>query len=202
MTDPTLEDLLKLLDQPSASETKKSDVRGRKPHIYIAGKISQSDYRHQLVRGLRNHDWDDGFLENDSFIYTGPFFNSCDHGCAHGRSSHGALEGCNEDKTGATHEEIIERNNDALDSADLVFVYITQEDCYGTLVEIGRASAKGKQIVIAFATGFEHKEDFWYAVESAHHIYHDVNPCCLTGLLAREIDRLSRNANRKMGGSA
>lgn len=199
MPNTTLEDLLKLIDQPSVSETKKPNVRGRKPHVYIAGKISKSDFRHQLARGLRNHDWDEGFLENDSFIYTGPFFRSCDHGCSHGSNTHGATEGCSD---GATHDEILARNNDAIDNADLVFVYITQEDCYGTLVEIGRASAKGKRIVIAFATGFEHKEDFWYAVESADYIYHDVNPCCLTGLLAREIDRLSRKANHKMGGAA
>lgn len=168
----------------------------KKPHVYIAGKISKSDFRHQLIPGLRNHHWGNGFMETDAYVYTGPFFQSCDHGCSHGPSTHGATEGCGE---GFTHDDILARNNHAIDNADLVFAYITHPDCHGTLVEIGRAAPLGKRIVVAFATDFEHKADFWYAAHTADVVYQDVNPCCLPGLLGREIDRLSRGTGYGTG---
>lgn len=178
------------LFSPSSPSAIVKDLEIRKPRIYIAGKISQSDFRHTLVRGLRNHDWDDGFLETEDYTYTGPFFRSCDHGCCHGPNTHGAAEGCTEEYS--PKDEILARNNHAIDSSDLVLVYVTQSDCYGTLVEIGRAAAKQKRIVIAFSPDFKQTDDFWCAVGSADLVYHDVYPCCLPLILAREVDRVDQ----------
>lgn len=75
-------------------------------HIYLAGKIAKNDWRHTIVNGLRKAvDFfdDDGVRLNqpwytwpplpkaifDYHTYTGPFFISCDHGCAHGPNEHG-----------------------------------------------------------------------------------------------------------------
>ena len=62
-----------------------------KPNIYIAGKIGKNDFRHALIPGLREHHPDSGPLDCGAFRYVGPFFESCDHGCRHGRNSHGVL---------------------------------------------------------------------------------------------------------------
>jgi nucleoside 2-deoxyribosyltransferase len=131
-------------------------------------------------------------METDTYVYTGPMFQSCDHGCSHGPNTHGATAGCD---GGATQKQILIRNNHAIDNADLVFAYITHADCYGTLIEIGQAAVLGKRVVVAFATGFEPKPDFWYAAYSADIVYDNVNPCCIPNILAGEIDRLNQSSS-------
>ena len=61
----------------------------RSLRVYLAGKISKNDWRHQLIAGLRNHSWEDGPLTQSGFTYVGPFFISCDHGGFHGPNTHG-----------------------------------------------------------------------------------------------------------------
>jgi len=64
-----------------------------RPRVYIAGKVAKLDFRHDLVPGLRDWRRENGSLECRDFIYVGPFFNSCDHGCMHGPGSHGVVGG-------------------------------------------------------------------------------------------------------------
>ena len=66
--------------------------------VYIAGKISKCDFRHHIVAGLKDHPFDQTELVTPGFIYVGPFFVSCDHGCYHGNGTHGATNelGCEE----------------------------------------------------------------------------------------------------------
>lgn len=65
--------------------------------IYLAGKISHTDWRHGIVGGnLRGADGNgDWHAERIRFwgtqIYTGPFFVGCDHGCSHTFGEHGML---------------------------------------------------------------------------------------------------------------
>jgi hypothetical protein len=81
-------------------------------NIYLAGKIDRNDWRHTIVADLRtafNEDFYDGISHKHGPIvadpsyrwpvlrrsifnhhnYTGPFFISCNHGCAHGDNLHG-----------------------------------------------------------------------------------------------------------------
>ncbi len=163
-----------------------------KPRFYLAGKIGKNDWRHTLVPGLRGHEWGDGLIETDDSIYVGPFFRSCDHGCFHGRASHGAYneEGCfgNGDAP-HSRQDIIRNNNAAMDSADLIFVYINALDCFGTLVEIGRATAQifRARIVIAFATGIP-VPDFWYSGLQVDATHENVCECRLPELIAAELN--------------
>ena len=55
-----------------------------KPKIYCAGKISKNS-------GPRVIDYKpiERKIGEKSFLYVGPFFVSCDHGCFHGKESHG-----------------------------------------------------------------------------------------------------------------
>jgi nucleoside 2-deoxyribosyltransferase len=88
------------------------------------------------------------------FLYGGPFFVSCDHRCAHGPGSHGS--GANDVGDYCTgFDETITRkvfkiNCARLSRADLVFAYINELDCYGTLVELGMVYAQRKRVVLAF----------------------------------------------------
>ena len=81
-------------------------------NIYLAGKIARNDWRHAIVADLRTAFNDDFYgawghelgavvadpsyrwpvLRRSIFNhhnYTGPFFISCNHGCAHGDNLHG-----------------------------------------------------------------------------------------------------------------
>lgn len=72
--------------------------------IYLAGKVRRNCWRHSIVTGLRetcfaydNQAYQESWyrwpvLSRAIFeyhAYTGPYFISCDHGCAHGDNSHG-----------------------------------------------------------------------------------------------------------------
>jgi hypothetical protein len=91
----------------------------RKPTVYLAGKIGRNDWRHELVpelRGTVNGDCLDPEpvlfdptlrIDCGDFVYVGPFFVSCDHGCFHGPASHGAVgapdEGLSQAERGVLH---------------------------------------------------------------------------------------------------
>jgi hypothetical protein len=136
-----------------------------KPRIYIAGKVGKNDFRHLLVPGLRGHDYALGPLECGTFIYTGPFFEACDHGCRHGDSTHGVLgTGCEPGSPWATRQAIWGRNTVALKAADGVFAFIETGDAYGSLVEIGMAQALGIPTKVIFGPDAP-RDDMWYAAE-------------------------------------
>ena len=75
-----------------------------KPVVYLAGKIAKHDWREQIVflrdgvdaanpeRDLFNPEL---AIDCPDFIYGGPFFVSCDHGCGHGAGMHGTGAGIN-----------------------------------------------------------------------------------------------------------
>ncbi len=175
-----------------------------KPRLYLAGKIGKNDWRHKLVPGLNGHDWADGSIITPDFEYVGPFFRACRHGCFHGPNTHGAFngDGCtNSGDVPYSPQDIVNNNNAAMDSADLIFVYITTLDCFGTLVEIGRATGhiSPPRIVIAFAPEMP-VEDFWYAGLQADKTYTSVRECCLRELIATELNVVRLQNTGKAGG--
>jgi hypothetical protein len=160
-----------------------------KSKIYFAGKIGKNDWRHSLVPSLSGRRWEDGAIETTHFVYTGPFFVSCDHGCNHVANSHGAAAGYFSGESPYTQHTVISNNNASLEQADLVFAYITAVDCYGTLIEMGSAFRAGQQVVIAFAPRIPYG-DFWYGAQQARSVYHNVNESELPELLAKELGSL------------
>jgi very-short-patch-repair endonuclease len=68
--------------------------------VYLAGKISHNDWRHNIVPNLGGTYGDSqAFSHNERWpeipisprlVYVGPYFISCDHGCFHGEADHGA----------------------------------------------------------------------------------------------------------------
>jgi hypothetical protein len=164
--------------------------RRPKPRIYLAGKIGKNDWRHSLVPGLRGAiaGGPEGDLFNSSFaldcgnyIYAGPFFVSCDHGCGHGAGRHGAIgKGClidsyMDDPLPKWRARIFNINLHRLRAADFVFAYIESADAYGTLIELGMAHAWGIQIALRLPPPnddiWHANADMWMASRTARQIY-------------------------------
>jgi hypothetical protein len=162
-----------------------------KPNVYLAGKIGKNDFRHYLIPRLGNHTWADGQIETKWFCYVGPFFVSCDHACNHGPNTHGAIAQNTICEAEFTRQQVISNNMAALESADLVIVYITSLDCYGTVFEIGWAKAKEKRVVICFAPGIDHS-DLWVSTGQVDAIYEDINLCCLKRIVDEEARHVCR----------
>lgn len=161
--------------------------------FYLAGKIDRCDWRHSIVRSLSDHDNNgeknlqlktlSGAIAG-KHDYVGPFFRELGgHGEAHGPNSHGrglgefAVYGLD------PHDDVdlsefgygFQRDTKGrafmdctiqIDRADVVFAWLDDLTAYGTLVEIGIAWAKQKEIWVA---GYP-IEDLWFAFAAASRV--------------------------------
>jgi len=156
--------------------------------VYLAGKIWSNDWRHDIFKGLRNHQYDniyddpyfkrDAPLVVDGHTYSGPYFLSDDHSFFHGDGSHG--RGLHLDENVMAPDWEIERQQYVVQKcfqwikeSDAMFVWLSADDCYGTIAEIGYAKSLGKRIFI----GVDEKEkskgyvnDMWFALECAEEV--------------------------------
>ena len=165
------------------------ETRKCRPKVYLAGKIRQTCWRHLLIDGLRNHSWNDGALTQVDFDYLGPFFTSCNHGCYHRDSSHGAGIGCTPDFD--IHLRCVAQYcRDAVEACDLVFAFIESRDCHGTIAELERAHTKKIPVVIAFAPGLATPiaNDFWFVCTLARSVVYDVDEGQLAALLRASLE--------------
>jgi hypothetical protein len=73
-------------------------------------------------------------------------------------------------------------NRDRVLNAQLLFAYIESADCYGTLVEIGIASAASMPIGIGFAPNLplDHRDELWMAAQAARVVCHGTPRDCWT----------------------
>lgn len=174
----------------AAADTKSQprDTKQNPPaplRIYLAGRISKCDWRHELVLHLRNNI--DGGVEGwkevkelpmiDGNIYVGPFFIGCDHGCYHGANSHGASGGvCY--SPDVKRREIFNKSLRGIRACDLFFVWAGKDfsEAYGTLVEIGFARGLGKKIVFAFDPVVREQKDQWFAGGCATKLFSCTDP--------------------------
>lgn len=147
------------------------------PKLYLAGKISANDWRHPIVPALRGHTWAAGPIAMPDYTYVGPFFVACDqHGC-------GPIPGCDADVTAL---QVIENNLSAIKSATLILAYVTTNNCYGTLFEIGYARALGKRVVMAFAPNINPTQ-YWFSAGGCSAVYTFVSQRGLNAILAYEM---------------
>lgn len=162
-------------------------------NIYLAGKIQHynSDWRNRILTNSedmnRQPSWTDHLDDHvESVIeikewginygvvmnehnYTGPYFISCDHGCFHGDNSHGVGvfdggEFPEENEKKQRQKHTVELCKKSIEKSDIIFAWIEDSTCYGTLVEIGYAKSLNKTIYIAGASYFE---DLWFAYTMA-----------------------------------
>lgn len=143
-------------------------------NIYLAGKVSANDWRHTLVKELRDvccefgtnglpDQWPvikNGITKN--MHYVGPYFIGCDHGCYHGKDSHGYGPGCGCDiieypKTtydnhcpdAAREEYVVNQCRDAIERSDIVFAWIDDLTAFATIFELGIAIGNKKRVFLA-----------------------------------------------------
>lgn len=151
--------------------------------IYLAGKIAKGDWRHEIV-GLRGAWGSNGEMPESEWPimraavfgldYTGPYFMSDDHGCGHGSSTHG----CGEDGLvcyaypAPKKPDIVRLCQRAIKRSDVFFAWLDELTAYGTLVEIGYATALGKRVIIGRKPSklLNQIDDMWFAFDSAAHV--------------------------------
>ena len=141
--------------------------------VYLAGKIKSNGWRQEIV-DIRNNFYGDkknkirnGIeirYKNNIYI-TGPFFLSCDHSCYHGDNSHGVGLNSYNDCYGLTdnfsEDEVKDICLRQIKKSDVIFAYINDDTCYGTLYELGYAKSLGKKIIILFESG-KLMKDMWF----------------------------------------
>lgn len=153
-------------------------------NVYLAGKIKAHGWRQQLIDIRDNFFGEEKYkirkgitVRYDNHInITGPFFLSCDHSCYHGENSHGVglnkyyPDGERYDCYGLrdqfTEDEVKEICLKQIKKSDIVFAYINDDTCYGTLYEIGYAAALGKKIAILFDLP-ERLKKMWFITKNA-----------------------------------
>jgi hypothetical protein len=150
--------------------------------FYFCGKIGQTDWRQSIVKMERKNwllddptlAWSDlPILQNgiaEGLHYSGPFFNSCDHRCAHSPHKHGAMSCCEE----TSPNEVAYAAQIQIKRADILFAWLYDLTCFGSLVEIGIARAAHRDIWIAWPPemgtirgshpdGYPLIKDLWFA---------------------------------------
>jgi hypothetical protein len=159
--------------------------------FYLAGKITGTDWRSQIVSGWgeeKGLSYWQAFLDYDTcstwsvvpnacdvagvFLhYTGPWwqdFSGGGHSCAsdscepHGYSN--SFQQLHSDETARRRREVSNAIAAAISSADLIFAWIDSADCFGTIVEIGYAKGLGKVVVVATSDEFaatEQSQQMW-----------------------------------------
>jgi hypothetical protein len=124
-------------------------------NIYLAGKISDNDWRSEIVDGINDDvafdDSGDMFPIKQNAIfgkhhYTGPYCVKFDslagkHFCY---NSHGFIEQDNSYNMDSIHRCCKE----AIKNSDVVIAVIHDNECYGTIFELGYAHALNKPIWI------------------------------------------------------
>jgi hypothetical protein len=119
--------------------------------VYLAGKIEKNDWRHELVPNLRGLEIG-RLVHCGPFIYCGPYFLACDHGCAHGFNTHGLQPNRCMPGELPPRWTVPSVCCQWLRRANLLFAWIENHTCHGTLTEIGWAHMLGIPVFMAFSS--------------------------------------------------
>jgi len=135
-------------------------------NLYLAGKIAEVDWRHEVVSNLGDHimNWQAGtwwpVVPSSIFKmhgYTGPYYRKV------AKSEQG---------TGMKpHRLCLE----AVRKSDMVFAWIDDPTCYATLFEMGYAHGLGIHTVVAYPKDFD-KSELWFTTCCADDVIEATNP--------------------------
>jgi hypothetical protein len=152
----------------------------RTPKVYFAGKVSKNCYRTKLLKCSRVMSEADALYDtpNGKIQYNGPYSLSCDHGCfhsyAHGIAVNSDPSMCTGWLTSPSGDAVIQATHlspkqaiklciNKIQSSDLMIAYIETLDCFGTIAEIGMASALNKPVIL-----FIYKTFWREDIDSSH----------------------------------
>lgn len=166
--------------------------------FYLAGKITGTDWRDQIVDGwsdpssnafqLQCEDGSGIWDEVDAgttvcgvrLLYLGPWWRDVfgGHGSPLGNTgphAYGDLDLTDEYsmREYASNRTWVARNvSRAVSLCDMLFAWIDSTDCYGTLFEIGYAKALNKVVVVGIAETFKAQAgDMWLAFEGCYCVH-------------------------------
>ena len=136
--------------------------------VYLAGKISSlDDWRCSML----TPDMDGFNDELSSFVFVGPKFFEVQHGCS-ARSEHeghAVMENAYPDRHSSSRvlneEDVINECLSSINICDIVFAWITNLTCFGTIFELGFAAARQKLIIVG--TTEEIRMEAWFPVLAA-----------------------------------
>jgi hypothetical protein len=148
--------------------------------IYLAGKVrGSSDWRHSIFPALAKLtadcdvvvEWGDTKPHSippplgKEHFYCGPYFAAEHSGLG---SDHRAGLGVfdKHDAAESRRAEIFRMANEAIERCDLFFAWLDDATCYGTLVEIGIAHARGKRVYVGHKPKHDARDDMWFADEA------------------------------------
>jgi len=150
--------------------------------IYLAGKVHADCWRHTVVDDLWGCHWGDSGQISIFGIhaYMGPFFTYFGHGMDHGDDRHGSglidwqwVGPRDHDVIAKTdmgievepdRQKVINQCFYAISQSDMIFAWIDDPSCFGTLVEIGYALSLKKRVWLASP---DPPSDLWFAWHSA-----------------------------------
>lgn len=165
----------------------------RTPRIYLAGKITPNRcWRSRFDPHNPDRPFScDNVLEAinphrvvslPTMKIVGPFFVSCDHGCAHGAQTHGVAGGCIDGGLDLADLDDVRKHVHAaniarIKRADFIFAVIDEVDCFGTIAEIGVAHGLGKPTHLFFGENLtlEQRYDLWFVARCATHVYERIS---------------------------
>jgi nucleoside 2-deoxyribosyltransferase len=176
--------------------------------VYFAGKVKKDGYRQKLLKSPRvmSFGHQEYQVEGGILIYGGPFALSCDHGCFHSKNGHGLLPvdwgevGYIEDivpgicsmydsrnTEGFSHQSAVLQCINQIQNADAVHAYIETVSCYGTLAELGYASAFRKPIYIYYKENAQNWDKHFWFIFNLPGVVHcgpgtetSIHPDCIT----------------------
>lgn len=169
-------------------------------HYYLAGPVTQPDWRYNSdigARGDDSHDWtrtnlrlsngyefydseegmaekicgldkyptlDDGVHGPARMIRTGPWVIGCDHGCFHGRDSHGIIwDSWDSEFDSRYRQSVMRLSVEAISRSDVLVAWIDSVERVGTISEIGVAHGMGIPVALFAKPNFI--EHGWFLVE-------------------------------------
>lgn len=143
--------------------------------VYFAGKVD--NYREELFghRIMSRGEITIPIAGIGDVTYAGPSAIACDHRCFHGNMQHGLISvegGCESGFLGKSDVDALDRAGVVkrclrqIDGADVFYAWLGREDCYGTLVEMGFASAAGVPIIVDVSPEIALVEggELWFAL--------------------------------------
>lgn len=145
----------------------KSELLKSFPRLYLAGRISKERLRWGIVGNEIDHPEGTGgsistvraSLSEHAFVYTGPFVYREHEHCF--------------ERHGGSKRAVVSRSMAGIEACDLFVAWIDDDQCHGTLVEIGYASAiKKPSVIIASRKGIDELiGELWFSACAVDNVF-------------------------------